>query len=81
MPTKKTVKTPVAPKKTATHHAAKISNFEKSLDKLMTKLAKNLLFIKKVMELDFIKTLLSWKIIEDSNKWVKKNLEQIAQIS
>ena len=73
-------KKPVA-KTTPTSNTSKnISKFEKKLDKLMTVLQKGLPFIKQIMELDFIKTILSSKIIEDTNKWVKTNLEQICKI-
>lgn len=79
-----TKKTPVAKKavakKPTVHTSTKVSAFEKKLDKLMVTLEKKLTFVKKVMELDFIKTILSSKIIEDSNKWVKQNIEQISQI-
>lgn len=86
MPVKKTTtkKTQVTKKavakKPTVHTSAKVSTFEKKLDKLMVTLQKKLTFVKKVMELDFIKTILSSKIIEDSNKWVKQNIEQISQI-
>jgi hypothetical protein len=43
-------------------------------------LQKKLTFVKKIMELDIIKKILSSWIIEDTNKRVKKNLEQISQV-
>jgi hypothetical protein len=46
----------------------------------MIMLQKKLTFVKQVMELSLIKDILSYKIIEDTNKWVKANLEQISQI-
>jgi len=46
----------------------------------MTNLQKKLTFVTKFMEFDFIKSILSSKIIEDSNKWVKENLETISKI-
>lgn len=78
---KKTVtKKSVEKKVTVSNTSKKVSNFEKKLDKLMLKLQKKLIFVKQIMELDFIKTILSSKIIEDTNKRVKINLEQISQI-
>lgn len=83
MPAKKPVKKVVHKKpthKATTHKADKVSNFEKKVDKIMTKLEKKLTFVKKVMDLDFIKKVLNSKIVEDSNKWVKENLESTAKI-
>ena len=85
MPAKKTTKTsdtkkPVEHNKTTTHATAKKSNFEKKLDKLMFTLQNKLTFVKQLMESDFIKTILSSKIVEDTNKWVKTNIEQISKI-
>ncbi len=53
---------------------------DKKVDKIMTNLQKKLTFVTKFMEFDFIKSILSSKIIEDSNKWVKENLETISKI-
>ena len=75
MPVKKT-----ATKKTTATKATKTTGFEKKLDNLMVILQKKLTFVKQIMELDFIKTILSSKIVEDTNKWVKTNLEQISKI-
>jgi hypothetical protein len=58
----------------------KVSNFEKKIDKIMVNLQKKLTFVSKFMELDFIKKFLSSKIIEDSNKSVKKNIESISNV-
>jgi hypothetical protein len=84
-PAKKQTVAKKTPVKTASVSATaksstKVSNFEKSLDKIMTMLQKKLPFVKQIMELSFVKSFLSSKIIEDTNKWVKTNLEQICTI-
>ncbi len=77
---KPVAKKPITKKAPAANTSKKITAFEKKLDKLMLMLQKKLTFVKQVMELDFIKTILSSKIVEDTNKWVKTNLEQICKI-
>ncbi len=75
MTTKKQTKTSIS-KKTVSQN----QNFEKRIDWLMSFLQNKLSFIKDFMELDFIKKILSSKIIEDTNKWVKTNLVSISNI-
>ncbi len=80
MTVKKTAHKKTTHKKTSAHTSTKTSNFEKNLDNLMVILQKKLTFVKQVMELDIIKKVLSSKIIEDTNKWVKTNLESTSKI-
>jgi len=77
---KTSAKKPVAKKISTPNTSKKVSNFEKKLDKIMAILQKKLTFVTKFMELNFIKSILSSKIIEDTNNWVKENLETISKI-
>ncbi len=82
MPTKKTTGShKVVNEKSTSHHGhSHKAEFEKKIDKMMAKLQKKVKYVQKVMDLDFIHKVLSSKIVNNTNKWVKTNLDTITKI-
>jgi len=79
MPTKKPVKVvekKAAPAKVMNHR----SNFEKTIDNVMSSLQKKLTFVDKLIWSDFFKKVLSSKIAEDTNKWIRTNLHTTSKV-
>lgn len=83
MTEKKTLNKKSVSHQSKTHKDNKSNNLielEKKLDNFMIILQKKLTFVKQIMELDFIKNIISSKVVNDTNGWVKSNLSTISKI-
>ena len=78
---KKTVAKKVHAKDTVkTSSKTQNSTFDLKLDKCVAMMQKKCAFISKIMDLEIIKSILWSKVMNDTNTWVKKNLENISQV-